>query len=184
MLFETGEYNQINSTIRHGYTKTKMLAKATETMGMGEKHMKKRVVLWLLIILLLALNLLACGAPRPAAVVRDFMGAANRGDINTMLDCMEPDAANLVRGVAGIAGDSFGIDADSVFLMAPGLMSIANAYGAGYGVDYDILGESVHGDRAVVTVNYSMTTGETVQSGENSEIPLVKIKGRWYLAMS
>ncbi|MPM98283.1 hypothetical protein SDC9_145468 [bioreactor metagenome] len=112
------------------------------------------------------------------------MEAADRGDINTMLDCMEPDAANMVRGLAGIAGGEFGIDAESVFLMAPGLMSIANAYGAGYGVDYDILDESISGGHATVTVNFSMSTGGTVQSGENSEIPLVKIKGRWYLAMS
>ena len=146
--------------------------------------MKKRVVLWLLILLLITLSLSACGSPRPAAVVRDFMEAADRGDINTMLDCMEPDAANLVRGATSIAGDQFGIDADSVFLMAPGLMSIANAYGAGYGMEYDILDESISGDRAIVTVNYSMSSGGTVQSGENSEVPLVKIKGRWYLSMS
>ena len=151
---------------------------------MGEKQMKKRVVLWFLIFLVLALSLSGCGSPRPAAVVREFLEATDRGDINTMLDCMEPDAANLVRGMAGIAGSEFGIDAESIFLMAPGLMSIANAYGAGYGVDYDILDETISGDRAIVTVNYSMSSGGTVQSGENSEVPLVKIKGRWYLAMS
>ena len=116
----------------------------------GGEQMKKRVVLWLLILLLLMLSLSACGSPRPAAVVRGFMEAANRGDINTMLDCMEPDAANLVRGATSIAGDQFGIDADSVFLMAPGLMSIANANGAGYGMDYDILDESISGDRALL----------------------------------
>ena len=164
-------------------------AKSVKLVGVhekerGEKSMQKRVVLWLMIILSVALNLTACGSPRPAAVVREFMEAADRGDINTMLDCMEPDAANMVRGLAGIAGGEFGIDAESVFLMAPGLLSIANAYGAGYGMDYEILDESVSGDRATVTVNYSMSSGGTVQSGENSEVPLVKIKGRWYLSMS
>ena len=56
--------------------------------------------------------------------------------------------------------------------------------GAGYGMDYEILDESVSGDRATVTVNYSMSSGGNVQSGENSVVPLVKIKGRWYLSMS
>ncbi len=146
--------------------------------------MRKRMIYGIVVLLLFALCLSACGPSRPAAVVREYMDAANRGDINAMLDCMEPDTANLIRGAAQIAGAQFGIDAESVMLMAPALMSIADAYGSGYEVDYEILDESISGDRAIVTVDYSMSSGGSVQSGENSEIPLVKIDGKWYLAMN
>lgn len=146
--------------------------------------MKTRKLLCLITILLLVPLLCSCGPSRPATVVREYMEAANRGDINAMLDCMEPDAANLIRGVTQIAGAQFGIDSESAMLMAPALMSIANAYGAGYAVEYKILDESISGDRAVVTIDYSASSGGSVQSGENIEIPLVKIGGKWYLAMS
>ena len=133
-------------------------------------------------MLALALCLTACG-PRPTAVVARYLAAANRGDVNAMLDCLEPDASSVIQGMADIAGSQFGIDAGAVFDMAPGLMSVANAYGAGYGVDYRILNETIDRNRAVVTIDYAMSAGDTKQAAENAEVPLVKIDGRWYISM-
>ncbi|MEZ4628732.1 MAG: hypothetical protein R2912_11870, partial [Eubacteriales bacterium] len=130
------------------------------------------------------LCLCACGPRRPADTVRVYMAAANRGDLETMLNCIEPDAANLIRGITDIAGSQFGIDGGTMIRMSPGLMSIANAYGAGYGVEYTITDEAVNGRYAIVTVDYTMKSGGVEQTEEDVKIPLVLLDGRWYLALS
>ncbi len=113
------------------------------------------------------------------------MNAFSKGDINGMLDCIEPDSAALIEGATGIAASQFGLDAATLMGMSPGLMSIMNAYGYGYSVDYTIVGETVHGDTATVTVDFELSAdGETMMSDENAEVALVKTDGRWYIALS
>ncbi len=146
--------------------------------------MKVRRYFSLIIFIMIMICLSACGARKPSDTVRVFMSAANRGDMETMIDCLEPDAANLIRGFTDIAGSQFGISGDTILSMSPGLMYIANAYGAGYGVEYEIKSERISGQRAIVTIDFTMKSGGTEQTEENVEIPLVQLQGKWYLAMN
>lgn len=145
------------------------------------KNMKIRKIVCLVAVVLLALCLTACGSS-PSDVVRTYMDAFSRGDLNGMIDCMDPDSAALINGMADLAAGTFGLDGETLMAMSPGLFSIMGYY-YGYDVDYAITGETIYGDTAVVTVEYDVETDEGEgMTGEEMEIPLVKIDGTWYVS--
>lgn len=143
--------------------------------------MKKKTVICLVALFALTIFLTACTSG-PSDVARDYMDAFSKGDMNGMVDCMDPDSAALIKGVAGIAASQFGLDADSFLGISPGLFSIMDAY-FGYEIDYRITDEQIYGDKAIVTIEYDVNTdGEARVTGEVREIPLVKIDGKWYVS--
>lgn len=149
-------------------------------MIMGKTLVKKAASLAVLAVM--ALCMAACGRT-PSDVVRTYMDSCNRGDVDAMLDCLDPDSAALIRGATDIAASQFGLDADTLISISSGMTSIMNAYGYGYTMDYAIKGESVRGDTATVTVDFNLSAGgETAMSGESLEVPLVKIGGKWYIS--
>jgi predicted small lipoprotein YifL len=145
--------------------------------------MMKRLISNLAVLIAAAVVLTACAGNGPSDVVKKYLNAAQKGDINEMMDCIEPDAAALLKGAADIAGDQFGIDSEAVMNMAPGMMSLYNENGELFGIDYEITDEQIEDDQATVTANITYTVEEESQSQE-MDIPLEKIEGRWYISMN
>ncbi len=144
--------------------------------------MSKKLFLFLSILMLLTAVLAGCSSDSPSKVVKTYLDAANKGDIDTMIDCLEPKAAALMEGFGDMLGDQFGMDGETLFGMGPGLMSMFNEGGENYSIDYEITDEEIDGDTATVTVEITASAGGESQTQE-TEIPLIKQDGKWYIAM-
>jgi hypothetical protein len=142
----------------------------------------KKLIFILVVLISASMLLTACSGNGPSDVVKKYLDAAQKGDINKMMECIEPDAAALLEGVADIAGDQFGVDSETVMNMAPGMMSLYNENGEHFSIDYEITDEQIEGDKATVTASLTYTVEEEAQSQE-LDIPLEKIEGRWYISM-
>ena len=143
--------------------------------------MRKKTIVCLAVLLVLALCLTACGNS-PRAVAKTYMNAFSRGDINKMIDCMDPDSAALLNGITELLGGQLGVGGETLTGMSPALFSMMDAY-YGYNIDYRITGETIHGDSAIVTIEYDVTMdGDEGITREVREIPLVKIDGKWYVS--
>lgn len=139
------------------------------------------IILSLAILILVAVIFFIVLQPTesPSSVVSRCFDAVNRMDINGMLDCIEPDAAGLIKGVTGLIGDSFGVDAENLFAIAPGLNSMFN-YNEQTQIAYEIVREEISNNTATVYVK--IAPKDESMSQQEIPVPCKKINGRWYLA--
>ncbi len=136
--------------------------------------MKKRAIILCLVLLIVALAFTGCAASETSVVALKFYNALKDGDTDAMIECLDPETADMLTtqleamdmefsDLFDISAmmDEEGIDADSL--------------------SFKVVEEEVKDDNATVTVEVSYKAdGENVK--EESELPLVKVNGKWYVS--
>jgi uncharacterized lipoprotein YehR (DUF1307 family) len=132
---------------------------------MEEKTLKKTVSI-LLAVLMLTFALTGCGSSQnsPEGVVKKFVDSINSGNLNGVIECMTPDVQETMKALMGLY-DS----ADLAELMG---------FDSGSKFSLTVNGVQIDGDRALV--NATVVSGE---ESDTSDVPCVKIDGKWYLDM-
>ena len=150
-------------------------------IDMNEKRPRKKKAM-LIVLSSIAALLLCIGTagyvwyrncPFPTAL--KMATAIRDGDMDAMLDCIEPGTAQKIELIVGLTGMS----ADDLFSH---LISEKSAEESGFGNTEDlsmkISGYEQKGDEASISV--TVTKGDEVTSWE---IGFVRISGTWYLSL-
>ncbi|MPM87106.1 hypothetical protein SDC9_134199 [bioreactor metagenome] len=128
----------------------------------------KRIVSSLLAVLFLCFALAGCGSNQssPDAVVGKFVQAINNNDLEGMISCMVPDVQDSVKSILAMYGTSSASD-----------LSEMMGYESGTKFTLKITNVVVDGDTATVSTELTGSDG----SSETSDVPCVKVDGKWYL---
>ncbi len=128
----------------------------------------KKTVSSLLAMLFLCLALAGCGSNQssPDAVVGKFVQAINNNDLEGMISCMAPDVQESVKSLLTLYGASSASD-----------LSEMMGYESGTKFTLNVTNVVVDGDTATVSTELTGSDG----SSETSDVPCVKVDGKWYL---
>lgn len=137
---------------------------------MEEEKVKKRVSI-MLAVLMLTLALTGCGSSQgsPEGVVKKFVDSINSGNINGVIECMTPDVQETMKAMLALYGST---DA----------AGLAEMMGFESGSKFELTINSVQVDGDTATVNATVKSGTEVDQ-DTSDVPCVKIDGKWYLDM-
>ena len=139
--------------------------------------MKKRIIEVLLVVLM-SLCLVSCGA-KPEDTVTKFFSAVKSGDVDTCIECFVPSIQEqwkLGMAAGDAIGSFFGIEASTSELLSS-LIGIVND---DYYQNYEFaVGEAEYSgdDKAVVPVEVT-DAGEYITT---TEIELLKIENEWLI---
>lgn len=116
----------------------------------------------------------------PEKTLENFEKNFNKGDLEGVLDCIDPEAKTLYEGVTGLASAVVDVDVDDL---------LSSLFGLATGVEYegrvsiDIVVEDINTNKNEATADVYMILyqGKNLYDSSNEKVTLEKIDGKWYI---
>jgi hypothetical protein len=135
-------------------------------------------IVLLLVIGVLLFIFLSGGSP--ASVAQKFLDSAGKGDVQSMLQCIEPVQAKVVEKLADVAGGLMGMDSQQLLSLVPGLAQLGMASGQ-YSMNYTLGSEQIIGDTANIDAVIVLNANNQ-QTMQNVTVVCKKTGGKWYVS--
>jgi len=116
----------------------------------------------------------------PEKTLENFEKSFNKGDLDGVLDCVDPEAKTLYKGISGLASSVVGTDVDELLSSMFGLAAGVEHDGR---VSIDIVVKSVetNEDEAYAEVYMILYRGKSLYDSSFEKVVLKKIDGQWYI---
>lgn len=116
----------------------------------------------------------------PEKTLENFEKSFNKGDLDGVLDCVDPEAKTLYKGISGLASSVVGTNVDELLSSMFGLAAGVEHDGR-FSIDIVVKSVETNEDEAYAEVYMILYRGKSLYDSSFEKVMLKKIDGQWYI---